>query len=322
MGCVEVKQKHPKPSKVETKKSETVLYRFERKKNIRRLHGTVLTKEFVYHTLSPTYRLEKTLHKKHLPKQSHGRWELRGEFFEVHLGYKNNRCGPLVDTIVQGLKGWNTDELDSVAHALVSALVARDMASHHPQTLTNSRATVTQQIDWPPSLPTPTDLAEQTLVPLLLPGVTFPGTKKSLIRDLRAVPLDWEHLPQSRRDTIQRSCFSLNVHLRQAWALRKHIYRSATPWKFQGKEAEALVKADGLESDVETYLTLHGVAFETQQQQQQHGFREAGLSTGPTPDFRILSHLLINGSPVRWIEVKNFYAAGMTDENQAEGADH
>ena len=65
--------------------------------------------------------VQKTIHKSQVPSQSHGRWEIRGEFFEVHLGYENNTKGPLVDTIIQGSKGWSKEKLDHLAKLLEDA---------------------------------------------------------------------------------------------------------------------------------------------------------------------------------------------------------
>eukprot|EP00656_Telonema_subtile_P018904 TRINITY_DN20268_c0_g1_i1.p1 TRINITY_DN20268_c0_g1~~TRINITY_DN20268_c0_g1_i1.p1 ORF type:complete len:281 (+),score=47.25 TRINITY_DN20268_c0_g1_i1:163-1005(+) len=90
--------------------------------SIRRLFGTLLEEEYVFGALSAAgYQVVQTQHKKDMPNQSHGRWEIRCEgHFEVHQGYKNNKGPPkpLVDTIVQGLKGWTSDTLDAVALAL------------------------------------------------------------------------------------------------------------------------------------------------------------------------------------------------------------
>ena len=95
---------------------------------------------------------------------------------------------------------------------------------------------------------------------------------------------------------------SVGMGARQAFGLRKSVYRSAAPWMFTGGEAESR-KADAFETKVEGYLSNQGVAFETQGQQQAI-FRAAGGRMGPTPDFLITSPLLINGKPVRWIEIK------------------
>jgi hypothetical protein len=163
-----------------------------------------------------------------------------------------------------------------------------------------------QNLDWPP-YPTPTDQQEQFLIPVLLPGIQFPGTKTNLIRELRAAPLTWEGLSGPAKDAVEKVCRELGVDVRQACGLRKTVYKSSTPWKFQGGEAEALAKAEALKRDVESYLSRNGVKYETQQE----GFRKEGVPFGPTPDFRILSPLCINGDPVRWIEVKNYYGAGL-----------
>jgi hypothetical protein len=68
------------------------------------------------------YMVERTTHKQGT-NQSHGRWEVRGDGFEVHPGYHNNKSppAPLVDTIVQGTKGWKVANLDAVALSLEKA---------------------------------------------------------------------------------------------------------------------------------------------------------------------------------------------------------
>ena len=99
---------------------------FESYANIRRFHGTLMTKALVFDTLvSAGYAVEQGVHKQGT-KQSHGRWEVRGGSFEVHPGYHENRAppAPLVDTIVQGLKGWKAATLDGVARSLQTAVLS------------------------------------------------------------------------------------------------------------------------------------------------------------------------------------------------------
>ena len=95
---------------------------FARYGNIRRLFGTLLERDAVYHALnSAGYRMEKTIHKKGTGPFV-GRWEIecQGDCFEVHQGFEDNAAPPqpLVDTIVQGTKGWTMETLDKVAVAL------------------------------------------------------------------------------------------------------------------------------------------------------------------------------------------------------------
>jgi len=96
---------------------------FARYGNIRRLFGTLLERDAVYDALrSAGYEgLVKTFHKIGT-SQSHGRWEIqcKGQCFEVHQGFEDNAAPPqpLVDTIVQGTKGWRMETLDNVAVAL------------------------------------------------------------------------------------------------------------------------------------------------------------------------------------------------------------
>ena len=93
--------------------------------NIRRFHGTLMDEAFVLEALeSAGYRVERAVHKQGT-NQSHGRWEVRGADFEVHPGYRDNVVppAPLVDTIVQGTKGWKEEVLNAVAETLENAVV-------------------------------------------------------------------------------------------------------------------------------------------------------------------------------------------------------
>ena len=97
---------------------------FEARGHVRRLFGCALDRDFVYEALLFNgYDGQTTTHKSDSPWQSHGRWQVRGSFFEVFLGYKNNKRGPLVDTVIRGLKGkWSAQELDQVALLLTDAI--------------------------------------------------------------------------------------------------------------------------------------------------------------------------------------------------------
>ena len=98
--------------------------------NIRRLYGTTLRQDFVFDALvSAGFQVENAVHKQGT-SQSHGRWEVKSAVSEVHLGYEGNRAPPqpLVDTIVQGSKGWTKAELDRVAAVLEAAHAADDAA--------------------------------------------------------------------------------------------------------------------------------------------------------------------------------------------------
>ena len=91
--------------------------------NIRRFHGTLMEEQFVLKALTAAgYAVELAVHKQGT-KQSHGRWEVRGVGFELHPGYRENMAppAPLVDTIIQGTKGWKKDVLDDVAQILEKA---------------------------------------------------------------------------------------------------------------------------------------------------------------------------------------------------------
>jgi 8-oxo-dGTP pyrophosphatase MutT (NUDIX family) len=98
---------------------------FARYDNIRRFNGTLMDETFVFEALeSAGYRVERAVHKQGT-HQSHGRWEVRGADFEVHPGYRDNKVppAPLVDTIVQGTKGWKEGVLNAVAETLENAVV-------------------------------------------------------------------------------------------------------------------------------------------------------------------------------------------------------
>ena len=99
---------------------------------IRRFFGTLIDESMVAEALRKAgYDVEKRTHKEG-QIGSHGRWEIRSTRtlqglptnFEVHQGYKDNRGStPLVDTIVQGLPGWEKSVLDHVAQTLENAYV-------------------------------------------------------------------------------------------------------------------------------------------------------------------------------------------------------
>lgn len=173
------------------------------------------------------------------------------------------------------------------------------------QTITNNML-----ITWPATFPVPSDVQENVLLrTVLLPGLRFPGSKKSLAADLRNVPLRWEDLPGKCQMAITKACQAIGVHVKQAMGLRTTVYKGAAWWKFHGKEHLAQAAAEALENDVANFLTAHGVAFETQEQQQAAQKACKG-PPAPTPDFLIRSPVSINGQRVRWIEVKHFYGTG------------
>ena len=101
--------------------------RFDRKGHIRRFHGLAMDEISVMEILLEAgYSFTRAKHKEGT-KQSHERWEIRGECFEIHLGYQANASppAPLTDTIIQGLKGHNANRLDEVAWALQRGWYAR-----------------------------------------------------------------------------------------------------------------------------------------------------------------------------------------------------
>ena len=105
--------------------------------NIRRFSGWLMEELDVLDALmSAGYTVERAVHKEGT-NQSHGRWEVRGSGFEVHPGYHDNKAppAPLVDTIVQGTKGWKAADLDGVAQLLNSRGLLRADGNEPKQTL-------------------------------------------------------------------------------------------------------------------------------------------------------------------------------------------
>ena len=130
-----------------------------------------------------------------------------------------------------------------------------------------------------------------------------------------STPTRFADEPPLRQAQIARDCRALHVDLGQAASLRNTLLRSKCPWRFEGSEALREAAATRLEDAVGAFLAAHGVRFRTQAQQQEDA-RRAGLPPAKTPDFLLLpgeAPLLVNGRPVRWIEVKRFYGAGTVD---------
>ena len=171
------------------------------------------------------------------------------------------------------------------------------------------------RIGWPQPLPIPSDTQEAQAIRALFPDVNFAGSRRSLEYDLQRYTPRWEDMSSRQQQQIQTVCARIHFDLGQAIGLRTTVFRSAQPWKFQGNEQETQLRADAFEEDVAAVLHQHGVAYDTQADQMSayHAAREAGstLPPHPTPDFLIHSRLLINNRPVEWIEVKNFYGAGV-----------
>ena len=172
-------------------------------------------------------------------------------------------------------------------------------------------------IRWEATLPIPSDEQEELLLrSVLLPGIDLSRIKnKSVLRGLMRAPLLWTNLSAERQAAITRACSKIGVHVKQAMGLRKTAYQGAhflCAQMFQGGEAAALAKAEQLEADVAALLAFHGVRFQTQAELvAEYKALDNSGDGRPTPDFLILSPLLINGLRVRWIEVKNFYGAGI-----------
>ena len=90
--------------------------RFDRAGHIRRFCGVAKDEISVMEILLEAgYSCTHAKHKEGT-KQSHGRWEIQGDFFEIHLGYQDKKSppAPLTDTIIQGMKGNTASRLGSV----------------------------------------------------------------------------------------------------------------------------------------------------------------------------------------------------------------
>ena len=177
----------------------------------------------------------------------------------------------------------------------------------------NSTRNGDAQMTWPQILPHPSAEQEERVIGALLPDVSFSGSKRSLQSALQRYTPRWNEMSPRQRNHIKVVCGRMNFDLGQAIGLRTTVFRSAQPWRFEGNEQETLAKAEAFEDAVESVLIAHGVQYETQAQQvaAYQAAHEAGLMMPPTPDFRISSQFVINNRPVRWIEVKNFYGAGV-----------
>ena len=67
-------------------------------------------------------------------RPSDGRWEVRGDLFEVRPSNPGKRGppAPVVDTVVHGTKGWKAEVLDAVARTLEKAHLARQSDESKP----------------------------------------------------------------------------------------------------------------------------------------------------------------------------------------------
>jgi hypothetical protein len=174
-----------------------------------------------------------------------------------------------------------------------------------PAASSSAAAEAAIRIVWPPSVPSPSDAQEAAAALLMLPRSRGEWARAS-------TPARFADEPPLRQAQIARDCRALGIDLGQAASLRNTLLRSKCPWRFEGGEALREAAATRLEDAVGAFLAAHGVRFRTQAQQQEDA-RRAGLPPAKTPDFLLLpgeAPLLVNGRPVRWIEVKRFYGAG------------
>ena len=171
------------------------------------------------------------------------------------------------------------------------------------------------QFRWPASLPIPSEAQEAQAIRSLFPDVNFGGSRRSLESELQRYTPRWDDMSSWQQNQITAVCALIGFDLGQAIGLRTTVYRSAQPWKFEGNELETTEKAEAFEDQVESILSAHRVEYQTQAQQlaSYRAARDAGspLPPSPTPDFLVTSRLVINDRTVRWIEVKNFYGAGI-----------
>lgn len=160
-------------------------------------------------------------------------------------------------------------------------------------------------IDWSRALPIPTSSQELAALPTLLPGKWYSWRLESY------EPTKFADLPARRQEAIASIAVKHGLHLAQAASLRRQILGSAAPWKLHGDEAAELEAATHFEDAVGRFLLRQGVVFLTQE-----GIKAEALAAGEsisglaTPDFLIRCELKVNGQPVRWIEVKRWYATG------------
>ena len=93
---------------------------FDRAGRSRRFYGVAMDEISVMEILLEAgYSCTRAKHKEGT-KQSHGRWEIQGDFFEIHLRYQDKKSppAPLTDRIIHIMKGNTASSLEQVAWAL------------------------------------------------------------------------------------------------------------------------------------------------------------------------------------------------------------
>ena len=103
--------------------------------NTRRVEGILTKDEVAVSLASICSDVTTDVHKKHVPEQSHGRWEVVAECmssrFEVHLGYpqrgKRKRPGDALSVvIVRGYKRCDSAVLDKADQVIQKAIQEND----------------------------------------------------------------------------------------------------------------------------------------------------------------------------------------------------
>lgn len=160
-------------------------------------------------------------------------------------------------------------------------------------------------MSWPNILPVPTEQQENALRPYLF---EFPYKQWSSYE-----PIEFSDLPPGRRLSIEKMVSKSGMRLTQAICLRTVLLKNAAPYRYHGSEQGQLLAATQFEAAVARCLAACDVRFVTQDQQLAR-LRAQGVQGRPTPDFLFEEHpVVINGTHVRWVEVKMFYGAAATD---------
>lgn len=73
-------------------------------------------------------------------------------------------------------------------------------------------------------------------------------------------------------------------------------------------QSDQIEKSENFEGEINRYLTKKNIKFKTQDELKDEQIKKYGSPIN-TPDFLIISNLVINGKKINWIDAKNFYGA-------------
>lgn len=73
-------------------------------------------------------------------------------------------------------------------------------------------------------------------------------------------------------------------------------------------QSDQIEKSENFEGEINRYLTKKNIKFKTQDELKEEQIKKYGSPIN-TPDFLIISNLVINGKKINWIDAKNFYGA-------------